>query len=457
MNVPPGAEEATKRLDEYARSLESRSRDTGSPWKPGLSLPLHEVDFSLTVEPQEFQLDSSWPPARFGDRQSRLELYHRWSRGDMRDMIDQALLDISGVAATNVFGRLVQFTSDLMLREAPSAGQEDGTVFEDKALHRIAHDLVKNAIIYGAAFLLYSQTREGPIMRVVDSRYVLPRTDQGWLIAEPRTSPGTTSAVPDVMLVQNIDPGGSTTMGVYTNAYSTLSVGPTTVVPSVIGESMVIPVLAYPTVADYWGTSWFDNIATQAVQRTRRLAGNALVLDANSTPIFQLTANTGANPYKVGEGGKRPVDVEAEAYRAARQKHAGVMVVSDQSTGGKYLTWDGNLDPSQKHIDQNDKDFQLMTGLPSALTDGTAVPSGVALKQVFWVFDTRVTSLYREVKYALKRVLKKQNLELEWENVFEEVETNPELQSRQAVMDESTARRGEGDAESVPDTGPTEG
>ena len=58
--------------------------------------------------------------------------------------------------------------------------------------------------------------------------------------------------------------------------------------------------------------------------------------------------------------------------KAELRKHAGVVVVSDQAAGMEYLTWDGNVDNRVKQIAQIDKDFQLMSGLPSAVMDGTA-------------------------------------------------------------------------------------
>ena len=345
------AEAAADRLDDYALSLRERGRNPRSPWDIKQSLPLPEVDFSLTVEPEEFKIDASWPPARFGERQARLDLLHRWRRGDLSDMIDQRLLDVSGVAATSVFGRMVQFTGDLALREPPTVGVEDEDLLNDRTLYRLASDLIGNAITYGASFLLYSETAEGALVRVVDSRYILPRTDGGWLIAEPRTSPGSQTPLPDVNLVQNIDPDGNTTIGLYTNAYSTIGVGPTSVVPSVLGTSMVIPVLAYPAVADHWGQNWFEDIATFPTQKTRATAGYAMVLDANSNPILKVVMPVGSNALRgKAEGDKRPAEVYAESVKAELRKHAGVVVVSDQAAGMEYLTWDGNVDNRVKQI-----------------------------------------------------------------------------------------------------------
>ena len=227
---------------------------------------------------------------------------------------------------------MVQFTGDLALREPPTVGASDEDLLNDRTLYRMASDLIGNAITYGASFLLYSETAEGALVRVVDSRYILPRTDGGWLIAEPRTSPGSQTPLPDVNLVQNIDPDGNTTIGLYTNAYSTIGVGPTSVVPSVLGTSMVIPVLAYPAVADHWGQNWFEDIATFPTQKTRATAGYAMVLDANSNPILKVIMPVGANALRgKAEGDKRPAEVYAESIRGELSKHAGVVVVSDQA------------------------------------------------------------------------------------------------------------------------------
>ena len=433
-----------------------RSRDTGSPWKHGLPLPLIEVDYTLEVDPNEISVGQSWPPPRFDQRVERLERFHEWSRGDLSSLIDPAMLAAASVAPTNVFRRVAKFVADLLVMARPTVTGEDDE-WSAKLL-RVCHDAVYQTIKYGTAFVV-SNTMLG-WFRVIDARYVLRRNDGGWVIAEPRVTAVSLDQTPDLIQLINVEPTGEATMATYRNSRNRVGVGSYGEKRLQLGEERsaavnvgqvtVAPIVGLPSVAEVWGTSWFEDLATIVVQQTRRTAINTLVLDANSHPILFLKGMGGAftnikdGRSKAAAAGGRPVDITRQGEELAAVRHGSPILSREGLEDAKYVTWDGNLEASMTALDKIAMQLRFMSGLPAAMESDQAIPSGVSLKRMFWQLYASVSPLYHGAHDALRETLELWGQELEWENVFEQVENAPVMTANEEVMDEATADRGAG-------------
>jgi len=448
--------------DPLLEALKERNRQQGSPWRLGLPLPLSEVDYSLAVDPDEVKVGATWPPPRFDERVERLDLLHDWGRGDLSSLIDPEMMRAAGVAPTNVFRRVSKFIADLLVMARPSVEGDEDEEWATKLL-TVTHNAVSDTIKYGAAHIVAAPQLGW--FRVVDSRYVLPRTDGGWVIGEPKVSPKSQTQTPDLKQIVNIDPTGHATLTVYRDARDRFGVGPggnprgglaeTLTNPASVGVVTVSPVLCLPAVADYWGTSWFEDLATIVVQKTRRTAANALVLDANSHPLlflkgvidnFTRAAHVPLSKANHGEPAS-PAGIKAEGDILSQLRYGTPILLRDGIEGAEYVTWTGNLDSSMTALDKIAMDLRLMSGLPAAMDSDQAIPSGVSLKRMFWQLYASVSPIYHGVYDSLTATLAAHNQTLEWENVFEQVEDSPVMTAIEEVEDEETARRGENEPE----------
>ena len=430
-----------------------RARATGSPWEPGLPLPLCEVDYTLEVDPSEVRVGASWPPARFDQRVERLDRFHEWSRGDLTSLIDPAMMAAASVAPTNVFRRVGKFVADLLVMARPMVTGEDAEW--GMKLLRACHDAVFQALKYGTSFVVACPTLGW--FRVIDARYVLRRNDGGWVIAEPRVTAASQNQTPDLVQMVNVEPDGSGAMSTFRNSRDRYGVGSygekrlqlgeerTAAAP--VGQVVVCPVVCLPSQAEFWGTSWYEDLATIVVQKTRRSATNALVLDANSHPILFLKG-FGGNFTKVDAGASkasgRPVDVATQGEQLATLRHGSPILTRDGLEDAKYVTYDGTLEASMNAMDRIAMDLRFMSGLPAAMESDQTIPSGVSLKRMYWQLYASVSPLYHAVHDALGKALEPYGQTLDYENVFEQVEGAPVMTANQEVEDEETADRGAG-------------
>ena len=355
---------------------------------------------------------------------------------------------------TNIFRRLSKFTADLLVRETPSAGQEEGA-FTDAALLMLAHSLATDAIRYGYGVLVLTSTAAGPIARIVDARYVLQRTGGGWVFVEPRVRPGSESTFPNALEFTVVTPTGETMVMLRERGTSALAhqytAGPV-VAAGPLGMTTVWPVPALPTVAGgNWGTSWFEDIITIAAQKSRRMAANTTVLDEHTNPLLLLrgdldryTTIPGVPRSNAVSSAETPQDIERETAVTKRLRAAGAITLPDGVEAAEYVTWDGQLVAAMAQLAEIDKEFQFLSGLPSALSSIGEIPSGMSLRRMFWQFDAAVSPIFHLVHNALTRALATQGLTLEWESALESVEDTPTENAREDVENEATARRGEG-------------
>ena len=432
--------------DELLEALAERGRASGSPWAQGQSLPLPEVDYSLVVNPSEIRADATWPPARIQPQHERLQCYFDLWRGDITAFVDRRLLAAAGVGGINIFRRISKFVADLLIREAPTANQASGDEVNDTLLMRLIHDLATDAIRYGAAHLFMARTDAGLILRVVDSRYVLPTDTGGWIIGEPRTSINSINTTPDTTQIILLE-GGQANVSIHRSANETYGVGPV-VAAGMLGEAHIWPILALPSVADHWGTSWYEDLITVVVQTARRMAANAIVLDENSDPLLLLrgdldryTAIPGVEASSAVTS--RPEDIKREGQIGKRLWRGGPVVLDDGIENGEYVTWDGSLEWSMAALDRIDRHFRLLSGMPAVLDSDAEVPSGMSLRRMFWQFDAGIAPLYHSIHQTLTAALDILGLNLEWENTFEAVQDTPTMTATEDVANEATARRGE--------------
>ena len=438
-------------------ALEQAALEASGPGRPSLPLPLPEVDWALTVRPGELSERQHWPPARFGARQERLETYHELWRGDIGRLIDTRQLTAASVAPVNIFRRLPKFVGDLLVREVPSAGQADGAA-SDSNLMRLIHSAANQAIRTGMGALLFLSTPAGPMIRAIDSRWLYPLGGGGWVIAEPRiqnVGPGATT--PDALEVLIVEPNANVTAltfaGTPTGQGAQISVGPVTR-GGRLGAGIVMPTLALPEQGDAaWGTSWYDDLITIVIQKARRMAANTRVLDDNSDPLLILKGDVGRYTTVPGvprSAASDPVpadEIQRDARVQKRLRRVGGMVVPAGVEAADYVTWEGSLEWAMSMLDQIDKDFRLLSGLPAVLDSEGEMPSGVSLRRTFWQFDASVAPIFHGLHSAMTIGLNGLGMGFEWENVFDVVEGTPEMDAREDVDDEATARRGDGNAQ----------
>ena len=437
--------------DPTLAALDEAARDRSGAYSASQPLPLPEIQWAQTVDASEVRREEQWPPARFEVRNQRLGLYHDLWRGDISSLVDPALLEDNSVGPQNIFRRIAKFCADLLVREPPTMGDDDGSL-ADLELLRIGHSLVTNSIRYGAAYLLIGTLAGEPWLRSVDARYVYPQPTLGdWIIAEPRTRGNATT--PNLLEFTIIAGGvGSNRIirGTPTGSNSQVTIGAPVTELVDLGPMRLIPVLALPEQAEgIIGTSWYDDLATTVVQKARRMAANTRVLDDNGDPLLLLRGNLDnyttlpGVPQSAAVRTNDPNTIKRDAKVARRLRQAGPLIVPTGIDSAEYVTWDGGLTASMAMLEQLDRDFHFMSGIPAALGSDTAVPSGVSLRRMFWQFDAAIAPLYQASFSALDTAARTFGRTLEWENAFEVIEDAPEATAAEDVPDEATARRGE--------------
>ena len=442
-----GADDAT------LEALEEAGRAPGQPYEKSHPLPLSEVEWALTVNESEFATNETWPPARFSARQQRLQLYHDLWRGDLRRLIDTRLLDDNSVGVVNVFRRLSRFVADLLVRERPTAGQEDGPL-SDGPLARLTHKYICHALRSGAGYLFTSSLGGQPWLRVIDARYAYPMDTGGWIIVEPRITRMSNDGRPDALQAIIIRDGVArltVQRATPTGVGDQFSVGPVTGLAE-IGPTALLPAIAPPEEAeDVIGTSWFDDLITVVVQQARRMAGNTRALDRNSDPLLLMRGDLDAYTRLPGvprsaaiETLNDPSRIQRQAAVAQRLRHIGPLVLPSGIEDAEYVTWDGEMDGAFKMLDEIARQFRFLSGLPAALDSDAEIPSGMSLRRMFWQFDASVAPIYHEAHAGLSTALRTYGATLEWENAFEAIEDTPMANEREDVGNEAQARRGEG-------------
>jgi len=436
-------------------ALDEAARQPIGPWQESVPLPLPEVEWAQKVGLGELSQNQQWPPVRFQPRQERLETYHELWRGDLRRLIDTRQLSVNSVAALNIPRRISKFVADLLVREVPTVGDEEGPA-ADTELMRVVHTAAVMAVKNGAAFLLFANTSAGPQMRALDSRWVYPAYDGGWVIVEPRNLLNAQAGmtVPDALQVTTVDTDGNANLfivaGVPTGIGMNVTVGPIQS-GTELGATIIAPVLALPEIAEgVWGTSWFDDLITTVVQKARLLANMTRVLDGNSDPLLLMRGNL--DNYTSVPGVPRSAavagvdaDPQRDAMTARRLRRLGPLLAPSGVEDASYITWDGSLEPGLGVLAAVNSDFRMISGMPAVLEATETPASGMSLRRQFWQFDAGIAPLFYGLKGALTRGLQFLGLgDLEWQNTFEVVSEMPEMQSREDVADEGSARRGEG-------------
>ena len=438
-------------LDPTEAALEEAGRDTGSPYDKSLALPLPEIQWAQTAEASEVRVNEQWPPVRFASRNERLGLYHSLWRGDLSPLMDTRLLTDNSVGAQNIFRRVTKFCADLLVREPPTMAADEGSL-SDPELLRLAHSLITNAIRYGTAYFQIGTLAGVPWLRSIDARYMYPQPTRGdWIIAEPHT---TGEATTPNLLEFTILSGGRAThrivRGTPAGSNTQVTLGAPVTDLTDLGDMQIVPVLALPETAEgIAGTSWYDDLITTVIQKARRMAASTRVLDDNGDPLLLLRGHLDnyttlpGVPQSSAVRTNDPAAIRKDAAVAKRLRRAGPLIVPSGIDSAEYVTWDGGLTPALGLIEQLDKDFQFMSGIPSALNSDAAVPSGVSLRRMFWQFDAAIAPLYRGGFAALDMAARQFGRRLEWENAFEVIEDTPEATATEDVPDEPSARRGE--------------
>lgn len=424
------------------------------PWRRSATLPLPEVDWALTVSPGELGNGATWPPTRLEMRNERLQQYHDLWRGDVSRLMDARMLTSASVGVINLFRRLPKFVADLMVREMPTVGQAGGPL-ADVELMRIAHSAANHVMRHGLGAILFVSTPAGPMVRALDPRYYYRTSDGGHVVVEPRiagTPPGVTT--PNALSVIVVNPDTTvTTMtiaGTPTGVAQQISVGPVTSLGT-LGNGLVLTTLALPEQGDAaWGTSWYDDLITVVIQKARRMANNTRTLDGNSDPLLLLRGDLNSYttipgvPHSSATETHSPDEIGRDAKVSQRLRQIGPLTIPAGVEDAKYVEWDGSLEASMAMLAQIDKDTRMLTGMPAALESDTEIPSGVSLRRMFWQFDASINPIFEGLRGAMTMGLNALGYSLTWENVFDVVEGSPEMDAREDVEDESTARRGEG-------------
>lgn len=436
------------------KALAEAGRSTGSPWAQPRPLPLEAVDWATTADMAAVVDSEQWPPPTVAPRTERLALLYDLWRGDLSSVLDVRQLRETGTAATNIFRRTAKFVADLLVREAP---EFSGDGLEDIDALMLVHDLLTDMVRYGGSLTLSAVGPEGPIIRRLDAQFAIPLTEGGWVVAEPRMTAGASSTLPNVLQFVVVHDGGAYVVmrsQTPTGAQAGINLGPV-LDSGLIGtdaEVAVVPNLPSQP-GGTWGTSWYEDLLTVAVQTTRRMAGNARVLDANSMPLLLLRGNMDRYTALPGVPLSRavstprtsPEELQQRTEVAKRLVQAGPLILPDGVEDAEYVTWDGGLDASEKYLDRVDRLFRFMSGIPAVLDADTAVSSGMSLRRMFWQFDATVAPMHHAITRVLTAAAERLGGGFEWENVFEVVAESPMMTQREDVEDEENARRGEGE------------
>ena len=425
-----------------------------SPWRPSKSLPLEEVDFNTPISNADVA-NNQWPPPVTSLRADRLQLYHELGRGQLDQLIDTRQLDVVSVGPFNIFRRIKKFSADMLIRSAPTTGVEEGPV-SDEAINHLAYEFICDQIEYGSAAIMVIQTEAGPIIRNVDPRTLYKRVEGGYIVASNirRPTTGATPIQPNAIQMLQIEEDGRVAVFVLPILHTVGGVVTTgqPVARGWLGQAAIYQSHSTPLVSDgTWGTSWYEDLMTVAVQLSRRFAAITRVLDGAGTPLLLLQGDIenftnlpGVASSLAGNGSSG--STTSRIQLAKKLAASGALVADQDIQDAKFVAWDAaSVEQSVALLQKLDESFRLMSGLPAALQSTEAIPSGISLRRMFWQYDAALAPVFNSTKMVLEKVLKPFGVSLEWEYSLEEIEETPMGNAVEDVEDEATARRGEND------------
>ncbi len=399
---------------------------------PNLTEP---VDFDVYLTAAD--IDGTFPPTRFRDRDRRLHLLNALWRGDL------GAWGIPPTAGLNYFHAYSTKLANLLLMSPPLVGTPDAGSAEEPTemideqvsderlnLSDVAYDGLIDMTRYGLAALAVVDNQ----VEVIDPLTIYPDASGGWWSVHPYISSSAQSPEPDRARVKYYGAGSGIEQD---REYSRGQVG-TVLAERVFLTTGIVTVQRTPRIG-IWGTATYTEIAAPIIEINRRAAKNSDLLDQYSGPIaVQEMSDVDAEarwPAEQPRDPDAPTDAERRAaiVRGVREDFAaGYIQQRDEVVGLSFLQPDvSGVMTSLAQVDEMRTAIQSLTGLPS-LAGEYQPPSGEALKRMFLPFYAESSALQESMRLALEELFGEP---VEWEHVFDVLET----QARNRMMENAQA------------------
>ena len=390
------------------------------------ALPLPRICWELYATVQEAVVSNEWVPVRFHERQNRLSLYQAAFDGHITALIpDHTYARVF----INEFRQACLFKADMLTSTEIMTSPE---TIHPAMLANAISACVTSQEQNGIGLLNAGTDEDGePFIRTIDPICWFPREDGGHIIAVPYVSNEATTAIPDRIRLDILEPDGRAARFVfeYTSFYTKGEMISREMLP---GTQYVVPVYRSPQQPG-WGTSLFDDLAPIVLEHTIRMTSYSKILNAHENPMLNIFVDPedapdfgGSTPteeaeYEDGDTGAvyRKAQQAADDWRRANVRFGGAI---DSQEKLSYLTWDGALDASNHYLDRLEDAMAMISGVPKTLRDSTMAMSGVALRRIFMPLYTSTLAILTDTKYALETVLSMASgtqVTVEWPHPFD--------------------------------------
>ena len=358
-------------------------------------LPLRPINLGIQVSLADFAGETPiWPPIRCIERAARMELQERGSVGDFTPWLDTELFDVQ-VSPIQAYEEDV---SALLMAQPPGLDLDDELQAQvSNSIEGMNRDMLRHgrSIVLGNASTVFTL----PI------RFSWPLAEGGWVMVMPETSAEAQDINPDQVRVLVWLDGVMTGMLREWDGSSQLG--------SVIGE---LPAVAVDlAVADRapimggWGTPISDRLINLAVAMSRRESGVDWAIDRNERPLTQFRMDV--QPQTIAKALPdmlQHAEIDTKALRGAAPslRAQDVLIVPPGMDPGEMLTWDQNIDGSDRFLMRLDTRWSEQTGFsPIESGDSADVPSGVAIARRSFRGTARTAQLHHSIRRAISQVM----------------------------------------------------
>ena len=378
-------------------------------------------------------------------RDDRLRKLRKLFDGDHREYFDAtAEMEV----AANWFRRTALFWADLMLAYPPEVIGLEDSVWEAvrPSLLDALYEAVVDMVRYGVGLLRgRAEVEGGPVVDSVDPRswYPLPGYTGDVVLSPMGEEIDVLLLEPDSIVRRRYVLEGESGLGSLIESE----------VSAPVGERTVVALPRRPAAGE-WGQSMYPDMLPAAVEITRRLSLNSKTLNEHSDPLLVLRRDPRAVPMDIFTPDS-PADAamrfSVETFYLNGWRRGAVGVLPEEYIDATYVTWDAQMQPAFRQIEEVENVMFAATAMPAALHGvlrGGAVNSGQALRRVFAPTYVHLRTLQESLKPRVAQACRvaalaaghsvAEKLEVEWDNPLDRLDEQRIVQGDRAAVEGDT-------------------
>ena len=391
-----------------------------------VGFPIPEANMMAPVTDSDLRPGQNWPPNRVRSRVSRLRAYDNLYKGDFRDhVMDSKVLTVP----VNYCERIPNVITSLLMTSDPQVPEADLP-----AIQSMLADAILNCIVYGRAYMTryFDEYSSLETTRFYESTEGIWRVEQ---LTQARQSDfdydddGRYNTI--AVTKYNVDSDIGT--------YEEYEWNNGTIEQMLLSESVdasYVYVDRAP-VRNFWGSSLLDLIGPLVVELSLRVSGAGRTIAQNEHPLLVVPVAVAdvndfsnvALPAALPDSDKPDVVKDLKALR-----DHDVAWTPDAVHLPQYVEWGGQaMAASFNMMETLGEELAMMTGLPRALSSGSELPSGIALKRLLITLYASTRQLHNAVHVEAQELYGP----FEWPHAFDldEQQAQEMMLDAQAAMD----------------------